>query len=452
MADSKGRLHVLYMSLAIGAFFTLAFGLSNNYFVALAARFLLGLFCDIGAITKVCVSELAGDDRELEAKSMNLVVSSWAMATLLSPAIGGALADPVKQFPSSFILQSTFIHDLLLRYRYFLPNFIGAMLCLMGIPIVKLNLRETLEVMQHSDDTRAASEQDPLLTSPDLDDDLYVLSPEAIEVANAENEEAMVARDAYLYSSDFDGLMATAQSRNAIYHKSKQTNNLQNKTDPPSIKSLFENAEQRNHLIVFCLGLFLVQFHMEAFPLFCLSKDAGLGVSESTIGGIMMVSGIIHALVQPPIYSYLFARRGLKGSIKWTAATVAPVFFIIPFSRLSRGVGSDQLRWTALTFLGVVIGLGRVFTVTFASSMLCSLNQLVPSKHRATFNGLLTWITAKVKGVAPVAAGLFTSWAFTSGVVVAQEWGAVLIYASLGMIAILLAVASFMLLGQDEFL
>ena len=122
MADTRGRLPVLYCNLIMASIFTVAFGLCNNYFVALAVRFLLGLFCDIGSITKVCVSELAGEDHVLEAKSMNFVVLSWAMAGILSPAIGGILADPVKQFPNLEILQQyTEVQEFLTMYPYFLP-------------------------------------------------------------------------------------------------------------------------------------------------------------------------------------------------------------------------------------------------------------------------------------------------------------------------------------------
>lgn len=150
------------------------------------------------------------------------------------------------------------------------------------------------------------------------------------------------------------------------------------------------------------------------------------------------------------IYGCIFAATGLRGSIKWASLGIIPVFFLLPFALLSKGVGEDHLRWTALSFLGVVVGLGRTFTVTFYSSISVSLNHLVAPEHRATFNGLLTRISGGCKGAAPIMAGFFVSWAFTSGVVPANGWGAVLLYGSLALVGILLSGASFLLLGPDD--
>ena len=192
-----------------------------------------------------------------------------------------------------------------------------------------------------------------------------------------------------------------------------------------------------------------------------MSQRSGLGVDESTIGGIVMASGLTHAFLQPSMYDCIFSKRGLKGSIKWAALFVIPVFFLVPFSLLSRKVGPDQhLRWAALIYLGVVLGLGRVFTVTFFSSISVAMNRLVPPHHRASFNGLLTKIAGSVRGMAPVMAGFFTSFSFsfvslpfTMGLVnfVPRGLGGVLLYFTMGWMAILLAFLSFCLLGKDEF-
>ncbi|CAB9520494.1 Major Facilitator superfamily [Seminavis robusta] len=473
MADTRGRLQVLYINLIMSTMFTLAFGLSNNYFVALATRFFLGLFCDIGSITKVCVSELAGKDRELEAKSMNLVVLAWALSSLLSPAIGGVLADPVKQFPDAYILQQDpVVHEFLLQYKYFLPNLVGAILCLIGVPVVKFNLRETLTDQDEDAPTgeEEKTEEDPLI-GPGLGES-YVLSREAIQIAKAQDDEDALLRDAYVLTDDFEGVMTTAQSRHAIFVSNKslmheeEDNNQQESNNgdddstnagrPPSTLGFLCNCNNLSHLIVYCLGLFLIQFNTEAFPLFCLSQTSGLGLDESTIGGIMMASGLIHSLLQPSIYHCVFARRGLKGSIKWAATAAIPMFFLVPFALLSKKVGPDHhLRWMELVYLGVIGGLAKIFTVTFFSSISVSMNRLVPRKQRATFNGLLTKIAGTCKGMAPIMAGFFTAFAFSSRFLPPwwwgrRWWGGVLLYSTMGWMSICLAFLSFLLLGRDE--
>jgi MFS family permease len=537
MADKKGRLPVLYISLLSCAVFSLLFGLSPNYVFALAVRFLLGLTGDGGAVVKTMVCEMAGDDQVLEAHSMNLVISSWAIATLLSPAIGGALSDPVDQYPNLFSQwQETFprLTKFLTTYRYFLPNFVGSLLCVAGFFVVRFNLRETLrsvtqqQEQQEQHSTRIESsnpqskpfssivenvtEQSPLISSncnamkqsskkemmtaaTALDfNDSFVLSPEALELAQQLNLQQAI-RDSYLYSDDLEGAMMTEETRKSmamsIYRRSSTTTkrissdagpgNHQNDsstrriqgttaTTPPKPDNAGSYSDKlkkrimdmptmiylmdqdiRNHLLVYSIGAFIISFHMEAFPLFCLSSQNGLGISEKTIGGIMMASGITHALLQPSLYRFIFQRTGLKGSIQWATTIIVPVFLIIPFSLfLSNGKGTEHLRWTALTFLGIVIGVGRMFTVTFYSSMFVSLNHLVPPEERCTFNSLLTRITGGCKSMAPITAGFFTSWAFT--VVPSDGWGAVLLYCTLGVAGVALSTASKLLLGPDELL
>jgi Major Facilitator Superfamily len=475
------------MSLCLGGIFSILFGLANHYFLALFLRFCMGLFCDAASLTKTLVSEMAGDNRKREAATMNMVVSAWAVGSLLAPALGGALADPVHQYPDFFVLGSL-SHQFLNCFPYFLPNLVGAVLCLGGVVVTKLYLTETLVLEQREIDTERQSlvKNTTRLTTFDAmgDADSFVICPEVIEMAHHQDMHDMM-RDSYLWSDDLEGVMTSSEFRLSMavsIYRGTSHRNLANTpskrqfisegdrsvtaedgsvqeldeeptkpviTNPTTLTFLLD-PDTRNHLIVYCIGCFIICFHMEAFPLFCLSHNAGLGVSERTIGAILLASGITHILLQPSIYGRVFAKSGLKGSIRLAATFLIPIFLLIPFSLLGHKEGDDHLRWTALTFLGVVVGLGRTFTVTFVSSMSVSLNHLVDAHHRATFNGLLTRIAGGCKSAAPIMAGFFVAWVFTSDALPSHELGAVLLYLSLGVGSIILTAASHVLLGEDE--
>lgn len=503
---------MIQISLFFSAVFSILFGLSHNFFVALAMRFMMGCFSNIDSIIKTLVSELAGNDRDLEAKAMNNIVSFYAIASLLAPAIGGALSDPVKQHSDVFVkyLQDTPLIPFLTTYRYILPNIVGAVLCLIGYVITRVHLTETLSSLSNNNlpildeenhktvaslkvpyetDTLLVSEKKhprmSLVGSSYLEESFAMLSLEAFDF-EFEDDINDAIRTSYILSDDLEGVItsdATRKSRaSSIVRRSTlrpkavikrfskkpkfakisersneddDSRELDNVDDvdrgAPTTMTFLKDVDIRNHLLIYCIGCFVMAFHMEAFPLFCLSKDAGLGVSEDTIGSIMLTSGIIHALLQPSIYGYIFASVGLRGSIKWATTCLVPLFFLVPFALLSKDVGQDRLQWKALIFLGVVVGLGRIFTVTFHSSMSVSMNHLVAPECRATFNGLLTRIAGGCKGAAPIMAGFFVSWVFSSGIVPAHGWGAVVLYGSLGIAGILLSAATVFLLG-DKFL
>ena len=144
-ADTYGRVAILYISLSFSALFNLLFGLSPTFAFAIATRFLLGFSNGIFSTIKVMVSELAGGDKDVQAKAMGIVMGMWAFAILFSPAIAGFLSDPIKQYPELFHDTTSFWYVLLDECKFFLPNLVGFGLCLLSILSLGV-IKETLHV------------------------------------------------------------------------------------------------------------------------------------------------------------------------------------------------------------------------------------------------------------------------------------------------------------------
>merc|ERR1712157_64504 len=100
IADKYGRKIVLCASLGLSAIFSLWFGLTKSFHSALLIRFLLGLSNGILFTTKTLVVEAANGNEELEKKSMGIVMGMWGWGFLICPALSGALAEPVEQYPN----------------------------------------------------------------------------------------------------------------------------------------------------------------------------------------------------------------------------------------------------------------------------------------------------------------------------------------------------------------
>ena len=148
-SDRYGRRTTLLLSLALSGVSTSLFGLSNNFFVALFWRFLLGLSNGLISTAKVVVSELAADDKQLEAKMMNIVMSMWGGAFLIAPAISGAVAEPLKQYPHfrTWLEErgdATPLARFLATFPFFPPNLVGLLICLLGMICVHCFIVETL--------------------------------------------------------------------------------------------------------------------------------------------------------------------------------------------------------------------------------------------------------------------------------------------------------------------
>ena len=65
---------------------------------------------------------------------------SWGF--LISPAIGGFLADPLKQYPKSSLVRT--FESFLSTYPFSLPNIFGALLCLGSMIATIVYVEETL--------------------------------------------------------------------------------------------------------------------------------------------------------------------------------------------------------------------------------------------------------------------------------------------------------------------
>ena len=141
VADKYGRNQVFYWSYIFSIIFSISFGTSQNIKVAIISRFFLGASNGLISAAKTVGSEIAEGDKQLETQVMGLVFGMRGWTYLFSPAVGGYLSDPVKQFPGSFLAVN--YHDFFVKYPFILPNLFGALLCAIGFFAILFGVKET---------------------------------------------------------------------------------------------------------------------------------------------------------------------------------------------------------------------------------------------------------------------------------------------------------------------
>lgn len=494
-ADVYGRVAVLQLSLGMSAVFALLFGLAPTFGWALCWRFLLGLGNGLISTVKTLVSEIANGDKEYETRTMNLVMSMWGGAFLIAPAISGALAEPVKQYPSVAWLQEGGFSSMLSAVPFFLPNLVGGLFCIISMVFVHLFVVETLpdHKMRHPrhipDDMMASvrgiyeivlprapdnEEATPILpskpppsytgtneTKDDYDSDIE-LPPEILHFIKEDVEDAI--RESQLLSDDIASVINTNAARHSLVSgiskrssvaiESRRASRVSNASDlslpPATIASLWAQKSIRLHCSIYWIASFAMVAIDEGFPLFCISLAYGLGLSEYTIGNIMSASGVIFFIIQLTCYSPFVARMGLYGSLKFALVAEVPLCALIPLSVwLNRdSSGYDEINWTAFTFLAIVMGLSRVFMLTFFSGITVAINRLVEPSHRATLNGLNTLGGSIAKGIGPTFAGLLVAFFFSSGWF-APAYGAWLLFGTVAVLGVMTSVLGFLYLKED---
>nr|CBX25238.1 hypothetical_protein [Oryza brachyantha] len=114
VADRIGRKPVIIFSIFAVIVFNTLFGLSTKYWMAVSTRFLLGALNGLLAPIKAYSIEVCR--AEHQALGLSIVSTAWGIGLVVGPAIGGYLAQPVKQYPHHFHEKSIFG-----RFPYLLP-------------------------------------------------------------------------------------------------------------------------------------------------------------------------------------------------------------------------------------------------------------------------------------------------------------------------------------------
>lgn len=126
------------------------FGMAQNYYVALAARFLTGCLNGNVAIAKVYLGEIT--DSATQASGFGWLSFTWGFGTVTAPAVGGWLADPAGQYPNSIFAQVQFFKS----FPYILPALVSVAVSLSALLLGLAFLPET-EAWRSSRQARVSS-------------------------------------------------------------------------------------------------------------------------------------------------------------------------------------------------------------------------------------------------------------------------------------------------------
>ncbi|KAG9021960.1 hypothetical protein FRB95_001085, partial [Tulasnella sp. JGI-2019a] len=137
LSDRIGRRPVLLYGLAGVAFFTSCFGLSLNFPMIVAFRFLSGASNGNAAVLKSAIAEVT--DETNRARAFTLLPTSWAIGSIIAPAIGGFLSRPAAQLPGLFGSSTLFI-----KFPYLLPCLAASCIALLGWLVGFIYLEESL--------------------------------------------------------------------------------------------------------------------------------------------------------------------------------------------------------------------------------------------------------------------------------------------------------------------
>lgn len=113
-ADRLGRKPVIAFSMLSVVLLQTLFGLSTKYWMAVAARLLLGSLNGILGPIKAYAIEVC--QTEHQALGLSVVNTAWGVGLVIGPGLGGYLAQPAEKYQRAFSKESIFG-----RFPYLLP-------------------------------------------------------------------------------------------------------------------------------------------------------------------------------------------------------------------------------------------------------------------------------------------------------------------------------------------
>eukprot|EP00562_Extubocellulus_spinifer_P013031 CAMPEP_0178545144 /NCGR_PEP_ID=MMETSP0697-20121206/3489_1 /TAXON_ID=265572 /ORGANISM="Extubocellulus spinifer, Strain CCMP396" /LENGTH=509 /DNA_ID=CAMNT_0020177699 /DNA_START=1631 /DNA_END=3156 /DNA_ORIENTATION=- len=431
VADTYGRKPALIWSLLTSAAFSIMFGMSKSFTFALVSRFLLGFCNSIQSTSKTTVTEIAKGDEKLEARGTGIAIGMRGVGFLLSPAIGGLLSDPVKQFPQSAL--ATRFESTLIKCPFLLPNLVGFLLCLISAFSVEFFVDETLPegrrrdaVHCFGDACRGIGKQFRCIYERAIRRTCVGrLSPQADGHA-AEN---LLLTNQHAVNTDgtVNGVEEGHGSINSALEEDIR------EEDEESMNAIWRRQSTREHLVAYWLFSFVVVAVDEAFPLYCISRHGGLSLTEASIGKILSAAGVIFVLGQYYAFASLVDRLGLYKALSVGALLGVPITALIPLANLMNSSSlEDEINISTTAFLVVLMGVAKIFTCLFFAGITIATNRTVPASLRAKTNGLSMVGGSISKGLGPIFAGLLVALSFSVPNKEVTQYGALFIWSTIG--------------------
>jgi len=466
ISDTYGRKFVLIFSTLTSAVLMVAFGLSYNFAYAVCIRFLTGLCNGTMIAARVSVTELAKGDHDLEAKGMGLVMSMVGFGMLVGPAIGGVLSEPVTQYPN---LDFGVFEGTLTRFPFLLPNLIGAILCAVSSIQIALSVEETLPpeklrdakyvvpdalrclgsipstVIRRFKSKRRGEEYEEIggTDTDDTDDnsecdsiaeDLKIIGSHFGETGDCVAMATRSSRASFSAALHRPSARASVIGRQSMISTLASMEEAREASRPTSkaedthathasadIASLMNDDRVRECLVAYWSMTFASTAQGEAFPLFAMARDGGLGIEERAIGIIGAGSGLLFCICQYFIFSSSMKQLGLHQTMVLSGLLAVMPAIFIPLSLLF------HTETGVLVYLSILNGIMLIFFSNWNAALTIRQNRTVDSSDRAKLNGLAAVGASVGRGFGPLFAGVLVTLSYTSGIV-PTKYGSIVVY------------------------
>eukprot|EP01112_Ceratiomyxa_fruticulosa_P016045 TRINITY_DN4813_c0_g2_i1.p1 TRINITY_DN4813_c0_g2~~TRINITY_DN4813_c0_g2_i1.p1 ORF type:complete len:566 (-),score=80.97 TRINITY_DN4813_c0_g2_i1:33-1730(-) len=408
LSDRIGRRKILLIGLAGNAITTIAFGLSVNFPMALASRFLQGLLNGNIGVARTYLSEVT--DSTNQGKGMSVTSLSWGLGLIVAPSLAGVLCQPVLKYPHLFSEGGFFD-----QFPYSIPCFLSGALTLIGFVsgyfiIEEKSTNKTKQEKKYIQLKEMQTETQDESEEKNISEDEQSLSQDS-ENDSAISFEATEGREESL-SSTITIPPPKINNSTILIIEDEQKPKEEKEQERVSLLSLLKQTDIYTSLLCYLFLVICVVLYLEMFTLWATSSitDGGLNFKSDQIGFALTSIGFV--LVPYQLFVFPNIERKI-GSLRLFRVAMFCQAIVFPcFPLLNNFLSNKYALWIGL-FIANIFRASS--TTTAYTSLYVLINNSVDPRKRGSVNGIAESIASVAKGCAPIIGGLVFSWSLTNG-------------------------------------
>ncbi|KAL9001160.1 MAG: hypothetical protein Q9169_000343 [Polycauliona sp. 2 TL-2023] len=341
LSDKIGRKPVLMVGLIGTLLSMLVFGFATSLPVALLARALGGALNGNIGVLQTTVAEIV-TEKEHQPSAYAIMPFVWSFGSILGPLIGGALAEPCKNYPALFSQGTLFD-----TYPFLLPNIVCAVVLVFGIVIGLLFLEETHQEKRYRRDFGLEAGRQ-MMRLFDKQRGLEIF--DKFQDANFEETCSLLDDEAPPGYRTTEGSPRYPSSRSLLpaappYTRSALATRPQRKSAPSGIQNAFTRP-----VVIHIIGYGILAYHTMSFdqllPIFLSTKvskarpelpfrfTGGFGMSSRDEGILMVGQGFYAMFAQAVLFPLLAKRFGCLKVFRVAVMLWPVLYFLVPYTVL----------------------------------------------------------------------------------------------------------------------
>ncbi|XP_057305381.1 uncharacterized protein LOC130642307 [Hydractinia symbiolongicarpus] len=365
MSDRFPKKYVLILSSLGSALASIAFGFTETFTWAVAAKFFTGCCAGIAVVGKAILVDIC-DDTNMPL-GMTVIMSSFSTGLVTGPALGGYLAFPAEQYSNVFSKESLFG-----RYTILLPNFILAIGLFISTGIFILAFRKNSRI-------------------PD-----GLIEEEPLQQHNSKYGATQVAETIY----------SPKVTTNRLITRSSQWKRFKNWMLNTTLCRLLRIKSCVMSCALTAIYYMLAVAYEDIYPVLAATtkKYNGYGFNTKDIGLSLLIVSCLMIAIQVPLLGKLTSKYGPRKVFIFSSLALV---FCCPINVSITSIQNKNLFWTCVIIISLLTRLaleGGFVTVNVF------VNNSVTSDLVGSANGLCMSLTCLTRSVAPTLIGSVFSW------------------------------------------